>query len=84
MNAKQRVPALRGGQSDDLAANGSAAIEFRCGAPRRDGQSRPTDQEPGMSVKAPHSRWRSALCATFGGNREAPPAESRFKHQTTC
>jgi hypothetical protein len=26
---------------------GAAAIEFRCGAPRRDGQSRPTDQEPG-------------------------------------
>src|SRR6266849_5794209 len=47
MKAKQRVPALRGGQPGDLAANGVSTIEFCCGAPRRDGTSRPTARESG-------------------------------------
>jgi hypothetical protein len=40
--AKPRVSALRGRAFAILAANGSAAIEFRCGALRSSGQSRTT------------------------------------------
>jgi hypothetical protein len=36
MKPMRRTPALRGGQPDDLAANGVGAIEFSCaGAPPR-------------------------------------------------
>jgi hypothetical protein len=47
IKAKQRVPALRDGQPDDLAAMAAIVIKFRCGAPRRDAKSRLAAGNPG-------------------------------------
>lgn len=45
MKAKQRVPAPRAERLGILPVNGSAAIEFRCSAHRRDRKSQAPDWE---------------------------------------
>jgi len=62
IKAKQRVPALRDGQPDGLAAMAAIVIKFRCGAPRRDAKSRLAAGIRGMSVK--ESTMQSATTTT--------------------